>query len=115
MLEEPIFKESRRGKLDKGRLWAVSTEAKVAECLFLETSKKVVSLWTGSVAIPPRAGGGTRDFRRPSRKQGCRDRQAEEGVVGLGGDNDFSHQVEWAVDAGREAQALWFSVGSRPF
>ena len=53
MLEEPIFKESRRGKLDKGRLWAVSTEAKVAECLFLETSKKVVSLWTGSVAIPP--------------------------------------------------------------
>lgn len=102
-------------KLDKGRLWAISTETKVTEFLFLETSKKVVSLWTGSVATHPRAGRGTRDFRRPSRKQGCRNRPAEGGVVGLSGDNGFSHQVERAADAGREAQALWFSVGSRSF
>lgn len=35
--------------------------------------------------------------------------------MGLSGDNGFSHQVERAADAGREAQALWFSVGSRSF
>lgn len=63
-------------KLDKGRLSAVSPEAKVTEFLFLETSKKGASLWTGSAATYPRAGGETRDWRIPSREQGCRGRQS---------------------------------------
>lgn len=70
--------------------------------------------WVSGHPPPGQAEGpGTSGDLQESKDAGT-DRQRKV-LWGLGGDNDFSHQVEWAVDAGGEAQALWFSVGSTSF
>lgn len=116
--------------MDTGRLSAVSggsvMPAKVAEFLFLETSKGggAASLWTGSIPAPFQAGGRTRDFRSPSSEQGGLGRPWDRGgwgraevgakdMVFLTRQGRLSEPPQAAMPAGR-GLALWFSVGSGP-
>lgn len=115
VLEEPIFKESRGAEAGQRKAVGYQHRGK-GHSISLPGDFQEGGISVGWVSGHPSGqaeGPGTSGDLQESKDAGTGRQRTV--LWDLVGDDDFSHQVEQAADAGREAQALWFSVGSRSF